>query len=1359
MAVRLTMSRGFSIGIFVVLGGAILSGSLRGAERSPAGNDITVLRSDARSIVLEFRPRYQAPRIVEVNGRAALIQEFDGAVQDGLSAAVGGPDLRFRHLSLAFPAETGNILTVISADFENLPGTSIAPVPYVRVRDDLAGVRTYTEDPVRYRSEGFLPLSVAVLAPLSMAQGMFLGGVRITPVQFNPATRTTRKYSRIVVEISYGAQTTRLPSHDRQKGPPVTPLNYTVARGWMAPQTQPAAAPAPSVLASGDWYRLTVNEDGMYRLDPAYLASLGINLATLDPRTIRIFGNGGQEVSENPALPRPQDLAEVAIYVAGESDGKMDAGDFVAFYGAGPRGWTYDRIARTFRHYIHHYAEVNFYWLTVGGIPGKRMAVQPSLPAGVPATPVERTIAAVAIEEEKVNLLGSGKDWYGQTIGPGGSFTYVNQLFGLIPNDVIRYRYNLIAHSDLTPSFRVSQSGAALGIYFLGTSFGYLYASAGTFEASGSSTLPTAGSSQLLFQFTSPSVAASGWIDWIEILYPRLLWAQNNWLEFHGPDTTGVIEYRLQQFTAEPLVFNVTAHDAARIVTGLTGSFMFRAGETTGVSSSYRAVTGAGWRVPAAVAKIPNENLRGYAAGADFIIITSAEFRSAADRLAAYRAQAAHGGLKTYVADVNQIYNEFGGGIPDVAAIRDFLKFAYDNWTPRPGFAMFIGQGSYDYKGLLGSRSSYVPTWQSSESRDDVDSYCSDDFYSKFSAGNAPSIVLGRVSARTTAEAEAFVDKLRRYEESSIPDSWKMRLLFVGDDAWTPQGGESGDFTIHSDDAETLADDHTPNEVEKKKIYIAEYPTVYTAQGRRKPGAAQTLIDQINQGALIVNYAGHGNPTQWADENIFNVATSIPQLVNSDRLSLFFLATCNFSEYDDPKRYTGSELLINKPDGAAIAVVSATRKVYQGSNAALNQGTYSRMFGRDAVGRVRVDRPASALFLYKAEGGNYINDQKFCFMGDPTMFLQFPRGYARIDSINGEPVDSVGGAARTTPLQLRSLSRVRVSGTVRDAQNAIDVTYKGRMTLSVNDATRIQTIVNFYPGTNWDYIATGGTIYRGENSVQNGRFSAAFIVPKDIQYADSTSRGRMIAYLSRENDRTADGQAYTGNIRIGGTDSTFLNDNRGPSMSIFLGSRSFRTGDVVGDKSTLFVDLADSNGINTSVSGIGHRIEAWLNNATQSRDLTEFYTSKLDSYREGSVQYPLGDLPQGKNSIRVRAWDSFNNSATAEANFEVASTDRLTVSDVFNYPNPFGGEGTSFTFRQNQSTPLNVVVKVFTVAGRLLRRLDLQAPGDSFVRVPWDGRDRDGDVIANGVYLYKLTVGTADGRFTSETLGKLSKVQ
>jgi hypothetical protein len=669
------------------------------------------------------------------------------------------------------------------------------------MKDDLAESASYTPDAARYGEDAFLPSSVAELSAIGRARDLLLGGVRLFPLQFNPATRTLRRYSRIVVEVTYGPGSGLQAMRDGDRVLAGVPLNAPVARTWGSTAKTGLAAPPPSVLASGEWYRLSVSDEGMYRLDATYLSSLGINLSLLDPRTIKIYGNGGQEVPEDVTRPRVADLAENAIYVAGESDGKFDAGDYLLFFGTGTRGWTYDPAGRTIRHYIHRYSEVNYYWLTFGGTAGKRMASQASLPSSPTDMVMDKFTDGIAVEEEKVNLLGSGKDWYGQSLSPGGSFTYMSTLPGLAANEVIRYRYNLVAHSEALPTYTVRQNGAIIGAHGLSPTSGYTYATGATFEVSGSSSLPAA-TSQLNFQFNSPSVAGNGWIDWVEIIFPRMLWAAGDNLGFRGPDASAVVEYRLQQFTAAPMVFNVSSHANVRLVSGVSGSFLFRAAETAGSPSFYYAVAGNSWRLPRGASKMPNQNIRGYADGADFIIVTSAEFRSAADRLKAYRETAAHGGLRTYVADVNLVYNEFSGGVPDVAAIRDFLKYAHDTWIPRPQFVLFLGQGSYDYKGILGTRSNYVPTWQSDESRDDVDSYCTDDFFAKFGGGNTPSLVLGRISSRTGAEAEAFLNKLRRYEETPVPDSWKMRMLYIGDDAWTPEGGEVGDRTLHSDDTE-----------------------------------------------------------------------------------------------------------------------------------------------------------------------------------------------------------------------------------------------------------------------------------------------------------------------------------------------------------------------------------------------------------------------------------------------------------------------------------------------------------------------------------------------------------------------------
>jgi hypothetical protein len=1333
----------------------------RSEASETAARDVTLLHADSRSVTFEYRPRYAADRVVVVGGRPAVVFDFDESLLPNGGSLPGVPDLRTRSFAVSFPGPTGSTVTVVGADYDETPGTRVAPVPRFAGESDLPDSIDYRADAEAYRSSVFLPGAVATLTPVDRLRDQWIGNVVIAPVQWNPSTGMLRRYRRVVVEVTFGAAR---PLRSLDATPlPVNPaiLNGAASAAWIRPALAKTTLLGSSVLATGDWFRIPVTERGMYRITSTYLASLGIDLSTLDPRTLKIYGRNGSELPENIKSARPQDLPENAIQVTGESDGSFDAGDALIFYGQGTRDWSYDAAQKIQRHTLHHYSETNYYWLTYGGSPGKRMAVQAS-PAATGSEAVrERCTDYVAAEEEKSNILSSGKDWVGPSLTAGQSTSYVHSLPGLIAGDLIKYRYRVLAQSSNNPYFEVKQGASIIGTTALGILTGYAKATAASGVFTGSSTL--SGSSQVSFTFKDNVTTSKGWVDWLEIGYPRMLWAVNDSLHFWGPDTNATIEFRLQQFASEPAVYDVTSDSAVVLITGLTGSYTFRAPATAGVQREYWAVGPNVFRTPAGATRMQNQDLHGYADGADFVIITSEEERSVADQLKTWRENPEHGGLKTVVVTVNQIYNEFSSGVPDVTAIRDYLKYASDTWNPRPQYVLFFGQSSFDYKGILGTARSLVPTWQSVESMDDVDSYCSDDYFVMLSGTWRPDMVTGRVNARSAAEAQVFLEKLKSYEASSSPDAWKSRILYVADDAWTPEGGECGDATLHGDDIEGLATLRTPPEIERKKVFLAEYPTVYVAQGRRKPGAAQAIIDGINQGALLFDYAGHGNPSQLAHENVFNVATSVPLLTNATRLSVFVMATCNFSQCDNPSYYSGGEYLLNLQGGGAIGVIAGTRKVYANYNRALNWGMYQILFAASTATRLATTRPAYALTAYKQSSGNSVNDQKYFFLGDPSMQLQTPRGYATIDTVNGLSVAYDGGAPRTGPITLRSLAEVTVRGTVRDPGGARDSTFSGIITMILNDVTQTHTIVDYFTCNNatsdFYYQASGGVLYRGQSSVSRGDFTARFLVPKDIQYADSSLRGRLTGYFAKTGAPESDGLGFTSLIRMAGADSTAFNDGKGPAITIALGNRNFRTGDVVGTDPVLLVDLADSSGINTSVTGIGHRIEAWLNGGRQSVDLTDAYTSSLDNFRRGTVTYQLSSLPTGKNTIRVRAWDSFNNSASAETEFAVESTERLSVTDILNYPNPFTGSGTLFTFRQNLSEPLKVTVKVFTVTGRLIRTIESQSGGDSFVRIPWDGRDRDGDAIANGVYLYKLVVSTLDGRFTSEALGKLSKVE
>ena len=1330
--------------------------AMTASSRSPETPELTILRSDRVSLIVEYHPRFgQAEEITSGGSQFVRFPFSEGIPVDEPSRA-GHPELHSRNVALVLPMLGGSSARLLDADVEELGGIDYAPIPEVWYQDGLGQRKEYRADAEAYARASYKPEVSVELVEAGMARSIPIGTLRLNPVQVNPAARTVRRYTRMVVEVRFAGKAAGPIAQADLDLMANALLNAGAARAWATARApRKTAAPVSSVLASGDWYRLTVTEEGMYRLNETFLRAAGVPVGNFDPRTLKVYGYGGAPLPENPLEPRPADLQELAIMVEGEADGQFNPGDYVVFYGRDVDGWEYDASGATYRHYTHPYAQDNYYWLTYGGEAGRRMVEVASDPSP-PDMVADSFLDHVVVEEEKINYLGSGKQWLGQSInGPSGSFTHVIPLPDLVSGRSMVYRYTLAARSTATSILTVREAGTQLAVHSLPAGFLYQEVTGGTYQVTGSTSTVSGGTSQLTVAYSSQATGSQGWIDWIEILYPRMLWAVDGALRFRSPDSTGVVEYRLQRFGGLPMIFDVTRHDSVLRFGDVSGSYVFRSREQQGAPREYCVVTPPAWKSPAGVERIGNQDLRGYAGGADFIIVTSGEFRAAADRLRAFREQSAGGGLKTLVVDVEQIYNEFSSGVPDVTAIRDYLKFAVETWSASPQFALLLGGASYDYKGILGTRSSFVPTWQTLESRDDLGSYATDDFFAKFGAGNALSMVLGRVSCRTVGEAEAVVDKLLRYESTSARDGWKMRILFVGDDAWTPEGGEVGDRTIHSDQTETLASTaFTPDEVERKKIYLAEYPTVNSSQGRRKPSAYQDIITEINRGALIVNFAGHGNPNVWAHERIFEVGTSIPQLLNRDRLSVFFLATCNFSQFDNPKSYTGSELLMNRSEGGAIGVISATRKVFAGGNAALNQGTYRRMFTRDAFSRLVVERPATALLLYKNSSGNGSNDQKFFYMGDPTMRLQYPRRYASIDSINGEPVDSLGGVPRTTPIQLRALSRVTVSGTIRDETNQIDQNFAGTLSLSVNDATRTRTIVEFYPGRDWDYLSPGGAVFRGLNSVENGRFSATFVVPKDISYADSTSRGRIVGYLW---EGSADGAAYTGLVTVGGTDSTALEDRTGPEITISLVSRAFRPGDIVPESPMLVVDLEDSNGINTSGAGIGHRIEALLNSSTETVNLTDAYVAALDDYRKGSVEFQLRDLPAGRNTLVVRAWDSYNNSSVAETFFTVASSSVLTLGDIFNYPNPFDRE-TQFTFRHNQTTPLDVTVRIYTVAGRVIQTLERQIT-DLFVRIPWDGRDWDGDLLANGVYLYKIVARTVDGSQSAEALGKLSIVR
>lgn len=1325
--------------VAVLLGGA-----------SAGAQDLRIVAQDAGGLTVEYRP-HVTQRTVTIDGRAYT----DVRVADGgwdASSLPGEPAIPMRAATLALPSMVGNRIVVLEADYGDSPGVLVAPMPWEAAYDGALPLGA------GYARGGWVPAATAGLENVGVARDLVLGTLRISPVQWDATTRMLRIHSRIVLRVEFGVRAAGLVPRARGgELPEAGILNADMARQWTLPHVvaAPMRRATTATLASGDWFRFEVTEEGVYRLPKSWFTNAGISLEGVDPRTIKIYNSGGRELPTSRAGVRPEPLHEIAIEVVGEADGRFDDGDAVVLYARGVSGFRYDAARKRYQHVLHRFASSISYLLTFGGAQGRRM--EPLVSRSDVEVRPQWFAGREFVEDEVTNLLQSGKMWLSRKITPGlpgAGITYSRKLEGIVSTQPVLYRMELWSQADNGTSnfFRVSESGTELGMIQmptvnLATDRSDIAGSSGVREFTGTGALAD-GRSVLALTYTAsdPTRNRGGYVNWVEWYYARAFNATGDVLAFNGLDTTAVIGYELNGFTNSDIrIYEVTRFDSVRMVTGADvsgGTVRFGAQAMAGMPGEFIALTTGVYRTPGAPARVQNTSVF-ETTGAEAIIITHQDFTEAAGRLAQHRMRA-EDPISTLVVTVPEIYTGFNAGTPDPTALRDFIAHAFATWQTPPRYVLMLGDGNYDYKGNdAGVREpQYVPVWESENSVNLIDCYVSDDYYVQV-AGNDSRVdlAIGRLPAQSAAEAMTMVEKIIRYERDPTYDSWRNRLTFVADDGWTTR--DDFERNQHTSQSEGIAES-MDRQYEKKKIYIVSYRTDVTAQGRRKPDAAQAIVDQINEGTVVINWTGHGSESVWAHEQVFSNESTIPKLRNADRLSFFVAATCTFGLYDRPGLRSGMEELMLRDDRGAIGGLTAPRVVFSHENSLFNATFLENVInrGREADGRVR--RVGDGLWSSKQTWTGSVGYEKFYLMGDPAMRLGLPRHRAAIDSIYINDVLATGDT-----VQMRALSRVTIAASVRQPDGSLWADFTGASAVTLFDAERRVRVEEW---DNWEYNAPGGVLYRGQASVRDGRFRVTFIVPKDISYENR--RGRFAVYF--DNSAT-DGAGFSTAFRVGGSesDTTADNDREGPVIELFLDTRSFRAGDITNEDAVLIADLADASGINTTGLGIGHAIELWMDGAEPSVVLNDYYTGEVDSWQRGTVTYPLRGLTPGTHTLRLRAWDVLNNSSTAETHFTVSASSSLTVHNVHAWPNPMQ-QTTTFTFQHNQSEAVDVDVKIYTLSGHHVKTIEARGLTERFVQVPWSGLDGDGDRLGNGVYFYKVVCRTVDGRYASEVLGKLS---
>ena len=1100
-----------------------------------------------------------------------------------------------------------------------------------------------------------------------------------------------------------------------------------------------------SVLASGTWYKIAVKDAGVYKIDLALLSSLGINTAGLSSASVRLFGNGAGMLPEANATPRVDDLEENAIMVVDGGDGVLNGSDYILFFSNGPDAWLKDSANKRFTHRKNLYSDRVYYYLSIGGS-GKRIATDQN--NFIPNISVTTFDDRLYHELDTINFLSSGKEWFGEEFSntPGHSLT---RDFSLnIPNLDINTPFTIstdcLARSiSVASRFDISVNSQPVQQITIPPVTGGQYDRLAEEKQAIANTNTSQSNFILNYHYVPGSFNSQGWLNWFEIFSRRNLSLNgSDQVMFRDWNSVGnnVGEYVVSGSNSSTQVWDVTEPiNPVQLRTSLQGSDC-RFVNSCAKLREYIAFNSSNLPQPTAMSKLSNQNIHASPA-TDLIIITTPSLLPQAQRLAEFHRT--KNNLRYVIATTDQVYNEFSSGIPDPTAVRDFVKMFYDrsknNPANQPKYLLLFGDASYDYRDRLRNNTNLVPAYETSNSLDPLGSYTSDDFFGFLDDNedvnstiviNQLDIGIGRIPAKNIDEAKNYVDKVESYYSKESLGPWRNNQLFIADDE---------DFNLHLQDAEVLtATSQTTAPVfDITKVYLDAFKQESGAGGSRYPQANQAINNQVYNGTLIWNYSGHGGSNRLAEEVVLD-QDIVNSWNNPNKLPLFITATCDFAPYDNPAVNSLGENILLRPRTGGIALLTTTRVVFSFSNRIINNN-YLQVALRDTIGHylsLGESIKAAKNYTYQTSA-DVANNRKFTLLGDPALTVGYPTLKIRTTKVNNIPVTQVD--------TIRAIEKVVIEGEVTDSVGNFLSNFSGTVYPIVFDKSQtINTLANDPTSQVVGFQSQNTILYKGKASVVNGRFVFTFKMPKDINY--QYGNGKLSLYAE---NGSRDGNGVFSNFIVGGIGSNSTNDNEGPVIKAFLNDEKFVNGGVTNENPILIVKLSDSSGINIAGTGIGHDLVATLDNDNrQYFVLNDFYEGELDSYQKGTVHFQLPTLSSGPHSLKIKAWDVVNNSSEYILEFTVAENEELVLNHVLNYPNPFTTK-TQFWFEHNRpGQNLQVKVQIFTVAGKVVKTIKqtINDAGNRSCEVEWDGRDDYGEKIGRGVYLYRLTVITPEGK-------------
>ena len=1113
-----------------------------------------------------------------------------------------------------------------------------------------------------------------------------------------------------------------------------------------------------SVLKTGDWYKIKVSKDGVFKLDKSFFTKNGIP-TNFNPKSLKIYGNGEGRLMENLTEDRIGALNEIPIKFVGGEDNSFDNSDYVLFYAKGPHQWYRNNTTTLQDAKVRYnlYDDFAYYFISFNGEDGKRVGEQT-----LTASPVKTFSTFDNLqfhEKDSINLNGLGQIWVGENIGLNGGFKKTFKA-NTVNGGEAYLRYAVVGKSANNTSYNVNVNGQTF-THSLGNSLFDRSVQDKTISLS-SNTIDIAVSSS----GTNPSGLA--YLDYLQLRFKDGLTYNNEQFTFQFLEdiNNGSVNAFSLNNAANVSVWNVSnIHSISSIIpqsnlykfsTNHLNQFVAFKDENAFIDAKY-------------VGKVANQDIRSLT-DINYIIVTHPKYLADAQRLADFRKN--HDKINVAVVTTEQVYNDFSSGSQDPIAIRDFFKFLKDGSSPNLEYGVLFGATTYDPKNRVKDFTNYLPTFTDEPSLNIDGAIATDDYFAMLSDNvemlsnsvdgvysydaNWFEIAVGRISASNSAEAKVLVDKIISYYDkvqgkgTSYGD-WRTKIVAVTDN----------DNNVNTPGLNTKIDTEfskPENQIYTiNKIYSGAHQPESTSAGVRYPTVNQAILNGIELGSNFLMYYGHGGPRSWAQERIIT-AEELTNLSNFNaaysRLPIVTTVTCDFTIWDLPQYNSAGEAMLKNANGGALSMITTNRPIGTGYGDSMNNFLIEEFFKKDILEENQTIGKALNQAKIKHSAG-HTNNKSVSILGDPMLSIHRPQQDIEIISIkNKKDVDALAGG------KMQALDFITITGKVNQLSNtSIDNNFNGKIAISLYEKPETKTILSESDWAGKTFETENKTIYKGTGKVEKGEFTIQFYVPKDINYELGNRKIKFYAWDEKDGKDASTLKTIT----IEGINEEGLNDDERPQGKLYMNNLHFANGGITDRSPYLVGCLTDNSGINATGSSIGHDIVATLDGKVQDAYvLNEYYdggdanpcvNKNFEDYQKGQVMYQLKNLELGQHTVNLKFWDINNNSNTATLDFVVMEngTGQLHIDKLLNWPNPFT-KNTFFHFEHNCDSELDVMVQIFTISGKLVKTIRKTVSAEPFregyrtgkYAIEWDGLDDFGDKIGKGVYIYKVNVKGVD---------------